>query len=229
MIIDSGRLKVSGGSGTVEARRSVSCAGSNGVVAAGVKLHSAAGTGDIFWSIYLDDSASNNLARWYGSTRIARGRIGGTITADMLLSGPDIWDDLYVEIDTAAKTSEFFFNGVSFGTLYQDATSGSGVSTIRIERIDRPTTSADSVCFDQLFVGAVDMTAPRLGFRRNGGQLELTWPAARRAATLEAAAFLYPPGTWAPIANPPVANGQFIYSTEAGTTNRFFRLNSVSK
>jgi len=224
MFIDCGRLKVRGGSGTVDALRSVQCGSSNSVVAADIKICGGGGTGDIFWSIYLDDSASNNLARWYGSTQIARGRIGGSITADMPLSGPGIWDDLYLEIDIATGTSEFFFNGVSFGKLYQGGTPGSDVSSIRIERIDRPTTSADSVSFDQLFVSSVDLTPPRLAFSRSGGQLALVWPAARRGAILETTTLLVPSGAWTAIPNPPIINGQFRYSTQTDDNNRFFRL-----
>jgi hypothetical protein len=208
----------------VDALRSVSCLGSNNVVAAGIKICGGGGSGDIFWSIYLDDSASNNLARWYGSTQIARGRIGGSITVDMPLSGSGIWDDLYLEIDTATGTSEFFFNGASFGKLYPGSASGSGVSSIRIERIDRPTTSADSVSFDQLFVGSVDLTPPRLAFTSSSGQLVLLWPAARRGAILETTTLLAPPGAWTAIPNPPIINGQFRYSTPTDANSRFFRL-----
>ena len=93
-----------------------------------------------------------------------------------------------------------------------------------IERMDRPTTSADSVGFDQLFVGPVDMTAPRLGFSRSGGQLVLVWPAVRRAANLETTAVLDPPITWTSLPNPAITNGQFLYSTAASATNCFFRL-----
>jgi hypothetical protein len=224
MVIDAGRLKASGGSGTTQAQRAVSCPGSNGVVAAGLKISSGGGSGDIFWSIYFDDSLSNNLARFYGSTRIVRGRIGGAITPDMPLSGSNVWDDLYVEINTVTQTSQFFFNGVSFGTLQQSGGSGSGVAIIRIELTDRPTASADRVWLDQLFVGPVDETPPMLSFSRNGVQLLLSWPAARRGSMIQTTTQLQVPNSWTPILNPPIVNGSFLYSPPLDVAQRFFRL-----
>ena len=97
----SGALDITGGTGNVQAQRSVSCAGSNGIIAAEIKIRGGTGTGDFFWSIHLDDPAGNNFARWYGGSRHARGRIASTVTPDMMLSGPGEWDDLYVEINTA--------------------------------------------------------------------------------------------------------------------------------
>jgi hypothetical protein len=195
------------------------------VIAAEIKLRGGTGTGDFFWSIYLDDSSGNNLARWYGGSRYARGRIGSTITADMLFSGPDIWDDLYVEIDTVANTSEFFFNGVSYGALSHGATPAASIGAVRIERNDRPTASADAVYFDDLSIGAVDLTLPRLNFTRVADQFILTWPAARRGAILETTLSLSSPVTWSPVTNSIVTtNGQFRHSATISPQDRFFRL-----
>ena len=223
LVIADRSLRALGGAGTVEAQRSVSCSGSNGVIAAGVKIRTGGGSGDIYWSIYLDDAASNNLARWYGSTAIARGRVGGSITADMPLSSSGAWDDLYVEINTTSNKSEFFFNGVSYGTI-NGLGAGPAVATVRIQHVDRPTSSADVVAFDQLFIGSIDLSPPPLAFTRAGNQLSLAWPAAHRAATLETTTNLLPPTTWSAIPNPAVSNGQFVYSTTMNGGNRFFRL-----
>src|SRR5439155_23854202 len=102
-----------GGAGLFSAAHAVNCAGSNGLIGVEAKIRKGVGTGDFFWNIAIDDTMSNNLARWYGGSTIARGRIGGNITPDMNLSGVDNWDDLYIKIDAAANTSEIFFNGVS--------------------------------------------------------------------------------------------------------------------
>src|SRR6185436_227984 len=174
IVITEGTLNVTGGSGVVDARRTVSCSGLNNVITAEIKIRAGSGTGDFFWNIYLDDAANNNLARWYGGSRTARGRVGGTATPDMTLSGTNVWDDLYVEIDTAANTSEFFFNTISFGTISHGTTPGSTLGGIRIERSDRPTTSADLISFDNLTVGSVDMTQPRLNFTSLGNRLTLS-------------------------------------------------------
>src|SRR6185436_19455940 len=113
-------LKITGGTGTVATQRTAPSVGAGGVIAAEIKIRGGTGTGDFFWSIFLDDASGNNLARWYGGSRLARGRVANTITPDMILTGG--WDDLYVEINTAANTSEFFFNGVSFGAIPHSAT-----------------------------------------------------------------------------------------------------------
>lgn len=222
---ENGALKLSGGSGTVTASRTVSCAGANNVIVAEIKVRGGTGTGDFFWSIYLDDSSGNNFARWYGGSRHARGRIGSTITADMVFSGPDVWDDLYVEIDTVANTSEFFFNGISFGALSHGATPAASIGAVRIERNDRPTAAADAIYFDDLSIGAVDPTLPRLNFMRSADQFVLTWPAVRRGATLETTLNLSPPITWSQVTNSIVTtNGQFRHNTAITSQNRFFRL-----
>jgi hypothetical protein len=223
--IEDGALKLMGGTGTVEARRTISCAGSNGVIVAEIKIRGGTGTGDFFWSIYLDDAASNNLARWYGGSRIARGRVGGLITPDMTLSGPDVWDDLYVEIDTAANISEFFFNGVSFGAISHGAVPGTTVGGIRIERNDRPTAASDALLFENFTIGARDTSSPRLDFLRTGNQLRLSWPATGRAASLESAAGLSTPIVWNPVTNSLTStNGRLFHTTTTVVSNRFFRL-----
>jgi len=223
MEIAEGTLNVAGGSGAVEARRTISCSGSNNLIVAEIKIRGGSGTGDFFWNIYLDDEAGNNFARWYGGSRIARGRVGGTATPDMTLSGANVWDDLYVEIDTAANTSEFFFNGISFGTIQHGTTPGSTLGEILIERIDRPTASADLISFDDLTVG--QLTQPRLNFTFLGNQLTLSWPATGRGAKLESTGSMTPTIAWNTLTNGVViTNGQFVYTTITDSTNRFYRL-----
>jgi hypothetical protein len=213
----------------VTARHAFSCAGSNGVIAAQLKISQGPGSGDFFWSIYIDDDsgdASNgNLARWYGGSTLTRGRIGSNITADMPLSGPGIWDDLYIKIDTVANTSEFFFNGISYGAISHGVTPSATVGAVRLERLDRATAGNDFILFDNLTVGALDITPPRLTLTRTGNQLLLSWPASGRGATLQTTTSLTPPVTWNPITNSvQISNGQSALTTAISTGKRFYRL-----
>jgi hypothetical protein len=222
--VSSGVLTVAGGSGGLLAQRAAACAASNGLFAAGIKVRGIAGTGDFFWNVWFDDTAGNNLARLYGGSRIARGRIAGTITPDMVLSGPESWDDLYVEINTAARTSEFFLNGVSYGTLNHASQTGTVLGMVRIERIDRATAAADRVQFDQLFAGSVDASPPQLDFARAGGEILLAWPAVRHGPELESTPDLDGPVVWAPLSPPPVSGGRFVHREPIVPPSRYFRL-----
>lgn len=78
-----------------------------------------------FWSLWIDDAAGLNLARWYGTAFSAKPRMGGSgqvLDAATLTGGEDI---LEVKITPGADTSEFFFNGAPLGTLYH-TTTGAG-------------------------------------------------------------------------------------------------------
>ncbi len=219
--LESGTLKITGGTGAVTAQRAATAAGSGGVIAAEIKITGGTGTGDIYWSIYLDDPAGNNLARWYGSSLHARGRIGSTITPDMILTGA--WDDLYVEMDTALNTSAFYFNGTLYSIISHGTTPANSVATVRIERSDRPTAGADSVRFDNLHIGPVDATLPKLNYTSTASGIDFSWPAVRRGATLECTANPAPPTTWTSL-TAVVANGQFTHTASMAPPRRFFRL-----
>jgi hypothetical protein len=218
-------LEIFGGGGQVSATHAVNCAGSNGIVAAQIKVRKGVGTGDFFWNIVFDDAAGNNLARWYGGSTIARGRVGNNITADMPLSAIDVWDDLYVNIDTVANTSEFFFNGVSFGAITHGTTPANIVGSIRLERFDRASAVNDNIFFDNLTVGAPDTMPLRLDVTRLGNALELSWPAAGAGAALEFTPALPPPSQWTAINNSIVAkNGRNTFTTLATNAATFYRL-----
>jgi len=219
--LQHGVLKIVGGSGTVSAQRAASGAGAGGIIAAEMKIRGGAGTGDFFWSVFLDDSAGNNLARWYGGSRHARGRVGNNITPDMVFTGE--WDDLYIEIDTVANTSAFYFNGAPFGAISHGAAAGASVATVRIERNDRPTAAADFVQFDNLSLGAVYAEFPRLDLTRSADQVIVAWPAVRRAPLLETATTLSPT-SWSAVSGVPIVSGQFQHSSATVLPNRFFRL-----
>ena len=223
--VESGVLKVFGGAGVVNAAHSVSCAGSNGVIAAQIKIKRGTGSGDFFWNIALDDASANNLARWYGGSTIARGRVGSTITPDMLLTSPTTWDDLYVKIDTAANTSTFFFNGVSFGSISHGTTPANSVGSIRLERLDRFSAVGNTIYFDNLTVGSVDLTPPHLDSIRSGNTLILSWPATGTGAQLELAPTLSPPIQWSAVTNPlGLTNGHRTFATNVTSGSGFFRL-----
>lgn len=186
-----------------------------------LKITGGTGTGDIFWNISLNDAAGNNLARWYGSSRHARGRIDTSITPDMILTGGK--DDLYVGMDTAANTSAFYFNGRLSRVISHGATPGNSIATVRIERSDRPTAGADAVYFDQLHPGPVDSTLPKLNYMRDAGQITFSWPAVRRGAILESTVNPGPPSTWTPLAEG-LTNGQFTHTAHIIPPKRFYRL-----
>jgi len=224
LVVDGGRLRIVGGAGAVSASHTVNCAGSNGLIAAHLKIKRGSGSGDIFWNIAFDDPAGNNLARWYGGSTMARGRIGSTVTADLMLSGPDTWDDLYLKLDTAANTAEFFFNGTSVGVLSHGSTPSNTVGSIRLERLDRLSATGDTISFDDLTLGAVDATPPRLGIGRSGDALLLWWPPAGMEPQLLTATNLVS-APWIPITDATVlTNGYRTYTTRATNVSGFFRL-----
>jgi hypothetical protein len=222
---ESGALKLLGGAGVVSVSHPLACAGSNGIIAAQIKIKRGAGTGDFFWNIAFDDPAGNNLARWYGGSTIARGRVGNNITTDMNLTGGVTWDDLYVKIDTAANTSEFFFNGSSFGSISHGTTPANTIGTIRLERLDRASAVGDAIYFDKLTVGAVDLTPPRLQWVRTGDTLTLSWPAAGNGGQLEATPTLSAPIQWIAVTNLiGTTNARRTFSASVTGGSRFFRL-----
>jgi hypothetical protein len=225
LVAESGALRIIGGGGAVSATHPINCAGSNGLIAAQIKIRRGSGSGDFYWNIALDDPVGNNLARWYGGSTIARGRVGNTITPDMLLTGADAWDDLYIKLDTAANTSEFFYNGVSFGAISHGTMPASTIGSIRLERLDRASANADTIFFDNLTVGAVDVTPPRLNSTRSGDLLLLSWPAAGMGATLESTASLTPQIQWSPVTNSvALSNGQNTVTTRFAGATMFYRL-----
>jgi hypothetical protein len=223
--VENGALKIFGGGGNVSATHAVSCAGSNGIIAAEIKIKKGLGSGDFFWNIAIDDPSGNNLARWYGGSTIARGRVGNSITPDMSLSGTTIWDDLYVRIDTAGNTSEFFFNGESYGVISHGTVPGNGVGSIRLERLDRSSAAGDSICFDNLALGGPNSTPAKLNFNRTDPQLVLSWPATGTGFQLQSTPDLNPPIGWSPIAGPfGLTNGFRIFTTNIAANSAFYRL-----
>jgi hypothetical protein len=218
-------LKIFGGSGAVSASHMVNCTGSNGLIGAQIKIQKGVGTGDFFWNIAFDDPAGNNLARWYGGSTIARGRVGGSITADIPFSGPGVWDDLYLKLDTEAKTSEFFFNGVSFGAIPHGNTASNVIGSIRIERLDRASAMNDEISFDSLGIGALDATPPRLTATRVGNAVVVSWAADRMGAALECISDFTPVDHWTTITNGiTITNGRNTFTVVATNASSFYRL-----
>ena len=223
--IESDTLKIFGGAGVVSATHAVPCAGSNGVIAAQIKIKKGIGSGDFFWNIAIDDPGGNNLARWYGGSATARGRVDNNITADMILNAGDTWDDLYIKIDTIARTSEFFFNGTSFGAIPHGAAASNAVGSVRLERLDRASANGDFIYFDNLTVGAVGISPLRLALIRSGNSLSLSWPAAGMGSQLQSTPSLASPIVWSPETNSVFStNGQRTFTARATNANRFFRL-----
>jgi hypothetical protein len=115
-----------------------------------------AGSGGNAFDLRLEDASGNAFARWYGGSTWERPRIGdlGIVLGNALLTGPDVWNDLLVVIDTVAKTSTFSLNGATLGTLNY-ATSGAGntVGRIRMGFQNATTTqNGDQKYYDSIWV-----------------------------------------------------------------------------
>lgn len=105
------------------------------------------------WSLWLNDPAGVNICRWYGTGTTARGRIGssGIVTVEQTLTGG--WDNLLVKINPVAKTAQFFFNGVSIGTLsYSAQGAANTLGKLRFERINNNGAAGNFLNFDDLVV-----------------------------------------------------------------------------
>jgi hypothetical protein len=223
--VENDTLKIFGGAGVVSATHTVSCAGSNGVIAAQIKIKKGSGSGDFFWNIAIDDPTGINLARWYGGSATARGRVNNEITADMVLTGSDTWDDLYMKIDTVANTSEFFFNGSSFGAISHGMAASNVVGSVRLDRLDRSSANGDFIYFDELTVGAIGISPLHLAMIRSGNLLSLSWPAVGMGSQLQSTPSLAAPIFWSPETNSIFfTNGQRTFTASATNGNRFFRL-----
>ena len=161
IVVEDGSVKILGGSGQYYAEQAVSCDG-GGSGAAGIKLRIKRGYGaNSTWSVYFDDAAGANLARWYGSGLLVRGRIGGGSQVTPLQTLTGGWDELYVKLDFAANTSQFFFNGVSIGTLnHAEFGAGDSIGRVRFERLNYSTAAGHYIYLDDLIIGAPDTTAP---------------------------------------------------------------------
>jgi hypothetical protein len=142
----------------------------------------------------------------------------------MNLSPTATWDDLYIKIDTAANTSEFFFNGTSLRIIPHGTTPGNAVGSIRIERLDRSSAGNDFIYFDNLTIGALDTTPPKLKLSRSGNNLMLSWPATGIGARLQTSTSLTPSIAWSGVSSIVITNGEATYTTSFGSGNKFYRL-----
>ena len=152
--ISNSCVQLFGGAGSYSATKTVSIADQGwGYIWVRLKINGEVGANTI-WSLWINDSSARNLARWYGSGTTARGRIGntGSVTATQTLSGA--WQNIDVKINPAANTSQFFFNGVSIGTL-SHASEGAAdtIGQIRFERMDNSSGSGNNLFFDDIRVG----------------------------------------------------------------------------
>src|SRR5688500_9334777 len=102
-----------------------------------IRRGSSPGAGNIY-SLEFNDSAGNNLARWFGGSDSARPRNGGAVLAPTTLTD-DNWHTLRAEIDTLANSTEYFFDDVSQGSLMHAAASADIASQI----LFRATTRTD--------------------------------------------------------------------------------------
>jgi hypothetical protein len=70
-----------------------------------------------------------------------------------------------------------------------------------------------------------DLTTPSLNISMNGGSALLSWPAAAGNLLLQESTDISLPGSWSPVVQAPVVNGNQISVTVPVTSpRRFFRL-----
>jgi uncharacterized delta-60 repeat protein/uncharacterized repeat protein (TIGR01451 family) len=72
----------------------------------------------------------------------------------------------------------------------------------------------------------IEVDQPSLSISLVSQSYELTWSALATNYTLQGAVNLPPPGTWVAIPNPPVVNGQYIYTLPGDNGYHFFRLST---
>ncbi|MDO8587465.1 MAG: chitobiase/beta-hexosaminidase C-terminal domain-containing protein [Armatimonadota bacterium] len=158
-------IRMEGGSTSTYAANSLAVCkyGAGGRISVKLKAFpGGSGTGYTMWSLWIDDSLGRNLARWQGQATTCLGRIGGTsnYTTEYSLN-TGVWNDLNVEIDTAANTSQFFLNGVSIGTLSHTSTAaGDSVCRLKFERLANAPATGHTVFFDDLSVDGSDRNSP---------------------------------------------------------------------
>ena len=152
--ISNSCVQIWGGPGTYTATKTVNCADQGwGYIWVRLKINGEVGA-NTMWSFWINDSAGKNLARWYGSGTTARGRIGGSasVTTTQTLSGA--WQTIDVKINPSANTSEFFFNGVSLGTLsHASEGAGDAIGQLIFERTSNGGASGNNLFFDDIRVG----------------------------------------------------------------------------
>lgn len=153
--VTSQTVRITGGSPTTDAYITLSYAGSGGVIWIHFKaMTGTTGTGATMWSLWLDDTAGANLARFYGCANTCRGRIGGTGTVtDSRDLTPSVWNDLDVRIDTTANTCEFYCNRFYVGKLSHGAAPNNTLGKIRFERTGYDPATGHTIFFDELRVG----------------------------------------------------------------------------
>ncbi|MDO8586455.1 MAG: glycoside hydrolase family 20 zincin-like fold domain-containing protein [Armatimonadota bacterium] len=181
------QVKMTGGLTSYDAYQNVNYSGLNGVIWAHFKVYRGAGGGATMWTLRLDDTAGNNLARYYGASDTCRGRIGDgpDVTGQYNLT-QSVWNDLDIKINTTANTSEFFLNGASIGVLNHTTTPNNTLGKIRFERLSYDPATGHTIFFDELRVGeppsnptappaAPTVTSPASGAVTNTDSPQIQW------------------------------------------------------
>ena len=142
----------------------------DGIITTIVRMKaSTSGSGGNAWRLDFNDPSGKNLARWEGFYNTARGRTGGYAATPWETVGSDRFYELKAVIDTANKTTSYFFDGNATPSgvqRYSDeiGSSQAGIDNtigqIRFERIGRSDLSGSSF-FDDLQV----VTCPKCGIQ----------------------------------------------------------------
>lgn len=130
--------------------------GMTGIVDIGFDVFTSAG-GNTLWGVWINDTAGVNLARFYGTTNNARGRLGGTsyVTSVKDLE-IDEWSRLGIRIDTVANTSEFFVNGVSIGVLNHSLVgAGDTLGRVQFHKVNPGGDAGNDFYIDNLSINMV--------------------------------------------------------------------------
>jgi hypothetical protein len=113
----------------------------NGKIYAGLKIYTEGDGPNNLYSVYFNDPAGLNFARFQGRTSQAFARIGGygTYIWPPAQLNYNEWNTLELEIDTVAQRSYFTVNGTLLGSLSyvsDQPAIGSTLGSIRIDRME---------------------------------------------------------------------------------------------
>ncbi len=163
--VTGGVLRVQGGAGAFTAAHSAGTALGAESFEMSVKMKRGVGTANI-WQLFAYDSQGVELVRWYGSGTSARPRIGGSILPSIVLTD-DNWHTLKINYTFATNTAEFFFDGVSKGTI-TGLTGNDILGRVEFMVYDQPALTDNYALFDDLQVDGFTVSTPAVGLSNVG-------------------------------------------------------------
>jgi|GEM_PF-3239233 len=163
--VTGGVLRVQGGAGAVTAAHAAGTAFGAESFEMTIKMKRGIGTTNI-WQLFAYDSAGVELVRWYGSGTTAKPRIGGSVLPAITLTD-DNWHTLGIKYTFATNTAEFFFDGVSKGTIV-GLTGNDVLGRVEFALYDQPALTDNYALFDDLQVDGFTVATPAVGLSNVG-------------------------------------------------------------